>query len=865
MFSGLRINIFLLAALSLTLVTAGYSSERLFIFADSTGNGIIQGNDTTSFSDTAVKKRYDVDSVIYTTGTDSIIFRIRSKKMEVHGKGDIRYKETKLKSGRIYIDFETDMIEAYGKPPDSATGKTSDLPVLNDKGEEYTGTQMRYNYKTTRGFITYAKTDAEDASYSGAKIKKVDKTTLFVENGVYTTCEADEPHYYFFSSQMKVIQKEQMMGKWIWLAFGNVPFPIPLPFAIIPLQSGRRSGILAPAYGERAGYGKYFSRFGYFWAISDYMDLALTGDYYTKGGYAANSRFRYAKRYDFTGNLDGNYSDLVRGEETDPDREEQKNWSLSWVHNQAITPTSRFDMNLFFMSSNYFRENSIDYNQLLTNEIVSNANYYTTWEESGASLSLNYKRNQNLSNGNITEYLPSLSFSKSQFYPFRGKSSIGDQKWYEYIGISYNGQLQNRRIKESGNFQSRGGIQHSVGFSASPKWGYITITPSVSYRELWYNKRIERKVVTSSTGSDSVVTNDINEYNFVRTFSTGVGVGTKLYGIAQVNSMGVAALRHIIQPSVSFSYTPDFSKDFWGYYDKYRLSDGTEVTYNKFEREIYGGASSRESRVMNMRVDNIFEMKTLADPRDTTSKEEKIQLLNLSADAGYDFNADSLKLSDIRLGYRTQVGQWLNLYGGSSYTIYDSDENGRPLNKILLDENKGFVRMKSFSFSASTSLSGDRIQEKKSDCQGEGCEDEETEEAAYAPAIPTRGGIYKGIYDREEVDFSIPWSISLGYNYSVNKIAPGKFSEYSTINANFNFSLTKAWKIVMSGNYDFKRKEFSAPQIAISRDLHCWLMNFTWNPIGYARGYRLEIRVKASQLQDLKVTKSDNFFSGRRY
>ena len=830
---------------------------NLFFIADSAAQLSVPDT-TASLKDSVQKKKYDVDSIIYSSGSDSIIFRIKARKMEVYGKGDMKYKDTKLKSGKIFIDFETDMIEAYSKDPDSVTGKRQYLPVLNDKGEEYTGNQMRYNYRTTKGFITYAKTDADEASYSGAKIKKVDRETFFVENGVYTTCEEDEPHYFFYGSQMKVIQKQQMMGRWIWLAFGNVPFPIPLPFAIIPMQSGRRSGILPPAYGERAGYGKYFSRFGYFWALSDYMDLSLTGDYYTRGGYAANSRFRYAKRYGFTGNLEGNFSDLIQGESGDPDRQEQKNWSISWVHNQALTPTSRFDVNLFFMSTNYLRQNSIDYNQLLTNEIVSNANYYTTWEESGSSLSLNYKRNQNLSNGNITEYLPSVSFSKSQFYPFRRKSAVGDQSWYEYIGFNYNGQLLNRRTKESGELDTRGGIQHSVGFSASPKWGYITISPSISYRELWYNKRIERLSVASSAGTDSIITDDKDEINFVRTFSTGVGVSTKVYGIYPANALGVAAFRHIVQPSVSFSYTPDFSKNFWGYYGTYKKLDGTEVTYNKFEKEIYGGASSRESRVMSFRVDNIFEMKTLVDPRDTTSKEEKLQLLNLSADAGYDFNADSIKLSDIRLSYRTQVGQWLSLSGGSSYSLYDSDENGREINKTLLGENKGFVRMKSFSFSASTSLSGDRM---KSD---EKSEEGEAAEEAYTPAVPNREGIYRGIYDRGDVDFSIPWSISLGYNYSVNKFAPGRFSEYSSLNANLNFSLTKAWKFVMSGNYDFKQKEFSAPQIGVSRDLHCWIMNFTWNPIGYARGYRLEIRVKAAQLQDLKVTKSDNFFSGRR-
>ncbi|MDP1994058.1 MAG: putative LPS assembly protein LptD, partial [Ignavibacteria bacterium] len=377
-------KILLLHIFLFSLVSLGQTDSLKFISTDS--SQVV--SDSLALND-STKNSSDIDSIIYSSAKDSIIFFLDQKKMHLYGSGDMHYKETQLKSGKIIVDFETSNVESFSLGKDSSN-KEIEAPVLIDKSEEYKGMRMRYNFKTSKGYITYAASEIEQASYSGAKIKKVDKQTFFIENGVYSTCTLEHPHYYFFGNEMKMIQKQQLIGRWIWLAFGDVPFPIPIPFIVFPLESGRRSGLLAPAIGERAGYGRYFSRFGYFWAISDYMDLALTSDYYTKGGYNLDSRFRYLKRYDFTGNLEASYSDLHKGERTDPDYNEQKNWRLRMVHNQTISPSSRLDVNLEFMSGNYFQQNSADYNQLLRQEIVSNANYYKSWEEAGNSISLSY-------------------------------------------------------------------------------------------------------------------------------------------------------------------------------------------------------------------------------------------------------------------------------------------------------------------------------------------------------------------------------------------------------------------------------------------------------------------------------------------
>ncbi len=805
-------------------------------------------------ADSAKTKKGDIDTVINASSSDSLLFVISEKKMYLYGSSEIQYRQTDLSAANIKVQFETGEVEAEGVPTDTSK-KYKDTPVLKDQGETYEGFRLKFNFKSQRGFIASAETENEGAYYTGAKIKKVDKDTYFIQDGIYTTCDKKDPDYFFYSPKMKVVQKEQVMAEWVWLFVGDVPFPIPLPFAVFPLQSGRRSGIIPPAFGDDPTYGYYFSRFGYFWAISDYMDLNLTGDYYTRGSYRLNSRFRYAERYDFTGSLQADYAHFIKGLPTDADRSKEIDWSLKWNHNQNFTPTMSLVANLEFASNNYFTRNVADLNQVLRNNIISNATFSKTWDESGNNLSASYTRNQELQSGNISEILPSVTFTKSQSYPFRGKG-IGEQKWYELFGYNYSGQFENDRNKTEGNLNIRGGFNHQLSAGLSPKIGYFSIAPSVRYQEKWYNKRVVYETGKSPlTGNDTTLINDEHQINFVRTFGMGLTASTKFYGIFPVNSFGINAIRHTVNPSISYNYNPDFSKPFWGYYDTYVDPNGKVIRYDKFQREVFGGAPSSESQRISFSLGNIFEMKTQPDPTDTTSKEKKIQLLNLSASMSYNFAADSMKLSDLGLSYRTQIGDWFSFQGNSNFTPYDYSAASSRINKYLINEGKGLLRLTNFGFSISTTLSGEKLKSTEENKTPSTQNQNETEQ----------DNVYKGIYSDKEPDFTIPWDISLTYNYTLSKPVPSQKTEVSNLGGSLNFNLTPKWKFSFTGSYDFQRHEFAAPQIQISRDLHCWLMNFTWNPIGLYRGYRFEIRVKAPQLQDLKVTKQDQFYSGRGY
>jgi len=475
-----------------------------FLNIDSIRTELLPDSLLTSIKDTIEsQKKSDIDTVVYASGSDSLFFFVKEKKMSIYGEGKINYRKSEIKSANIFLDFTKFEIEAVGVPSDSAINEFIGTPVLSEDGEVYEGKRMKYNFKTGQGSLAAADTELEGAFYHGAKIKKVTKDTYFIEDGVYTTCDEKEPHFCFTSPKMKMIQGEELAAEWIWLTFGGVPAPIPLPFIVVPLQSGRRSGLIPPVFGSDARYGTYLNRFGYFWAISDYMDINATMDYYTRGSFGLNSRFRYANRYNYNGFVEGSYRDFSEGETTDPNYNEKIDWRIKLFHAQTFTPTLRLDANLEFASQDFLQNGTGNLNDLLRNEIISNATLSKTWDESGNSASINYNRRQVLETNDIFEVLPSALFKLAQSYPFRSSSSEVDREWYELLGYSYSGQFQNQRNKTEGVLDERLGLQHSITSDMSPKIGYFSISPRIRFDSKWYNEQIEQYSIASSTGKDS--------------------------------------------------------------------------------------------------------------------------------------------------------------------------------------------------------------------------------------------------------------------------------------------------------------------------------------------------------------------------
>ena len=776
--------------------------------------------------------------------------------MYLYGKGNIRYKAFGIKAEQIDINWNTAMLNARGVP-DSAdtTGKTlRGSPDLVDGGETYKGSRVSYNFRTKRGKIALAQTEIEEGYYYGDDIKKVDADVLFVGSGRYTTCELEHPHYFFASPEMKVSLRDEVVARPVYLYVSDVPV-FALPFGVFPNERGRRSGIIAPAYGE-SDRGRYLTHLGYYWAMSDYTDLALRADGYTKGTWVLYNDFRYGLRYNLSGLVSASYANTVTGEPGDPSFQEDRLFNLHLRHDQEFDPTARLVVDFTFTSNSYYQETSNNLSNLLQQNVLSNATLTKSWEGTPNSMTINLNRDQVIGGekvGEIRESLPRIGFNRAQNFPFRSgrkATETGALAWYELIGYSYAGQFLNSRAKTlqpDGTFlnSKRLGISHNLAFNASPKAGYFTVTPFFNYAEKWYNHSIRKTV----DPADSLLTvSEVRGFQAVRTFDMGLVASTKLYGIFQPGVLGIRGIRHQIVPSISYTYQPDFSKPEYGYFGRYTDALGREVLYSFYEEEVFGGAPAGERQAIGLRIGNILEMKTASS--DTATQENKYQLLNLDVSTGYNFARDSLKFDEIGVGFRTAIGQYLGISGGSRFNLYKFEPDplnpavGRRVNKFLLNEQGRLAQMTGFNITITTSLSGEKKETKAGPVIS----------TADSLRMAERRGV-TNLYDDAPMDFSFPWNLDLSWNFSQDQSDPRVKRRSSNLNASFKFNLTDYWRIEAGTSYDILNNEVAAPVVRVYRDLHCWEMEFNWVPTGPYRNFQLAIRLKAPQLRDVKVTK----------
>jgi hypothetical protein len=793
-----------------------------------------------------------IDSVVTYSASDSIVFVLPTRTMSLYSRSRLRYESMELESERVDIDWRTATLHAHGiRDSSDTTGRRfSGTPVMKEAGEQYNGHELSYNFRTKRGKIDLGDTKIEDGFYHGEVIKKDAGGDLFVRDGRYTTCDLPDPHYFFGSPRMKVGVKDKIIAEPIYLYIADVPV-FGLPFAVLPNRSGRRTGIIAPAFGDDSRRGKFLTHLGFYWATSDYMDVALKSDLYTKGGWALYGDYRYALRYNFTGSLNGDYKHLFTGEPSDPKRTEENSYRINMTHAQDFDPTTKLGVNFTFTSANSLL-NSIDLAQALNQNIVSNATLSKSWEGTPNSVSFNAGRTQDLRNGNISEVLPSINFNHSQSFPFRsgGGGSGETTSWYEDIGLGYGANFTNRISAADrsvpGVKDTAGGLvvlnnataretdrnrtlAQSLSLNFSPKLGHVTVAPAISYRDT--RTFIENDVPGLNAADSSLQVSKLTSSQKSGVVTASISASTKFYGMAQPGILGISALRHTVTPNLSFSYS----------------------------NPVIGDNRGNPTMAMNFGVGNVFEMKTaVPDSGEAT----KIQLMNLTAGSSYNFSADSLRLAPLSVSFRTGIQNVVDVDGGAVYDFYKLVETSPGIftrvNRYLISDEGRLARLTTFRLSLSTKISG-----------GSGG-------SGAASGVPPGGGasVMPGAVPPPpgtgfptsradaEPDFSIPWSLSLSLAYSESKVRPNP-SRSSSLRGSLEFSLTEKWKVSTSGGYDVLARQLVAPDVTISRDLHCWFMNFYWVPTGPYRQYRFEIRVKASQLSDLKVTKqgSDRGFA----
>lgn len=801
--------------------------------------------------DESRQAKSDIDAPVNYSAGDSLVYDFVNNKILLYNKAEVSYKDLKLDAGRIVVDQETQVLEAFGIPDTVRSGKFVQTPLMFQGDDKYEGARLTYSFKTQQGSVSKGFSEAEVGYYFGDKIKKVTNEVLFIKNGIYTTSDdREDPEYYFLSPKMKVIPNDKVIAQSVFLYIEGVPV-FWIPFGVFPNRTGRSSGLIPPAFGDDITYGKFLSGLGYFWALNDYTDLALTGSYFTKGRIDAYARFRYAMKYNFSGSIYGGYSRIRLGESTDIGNQQSDAWGLNVNHNQEINPTTRIDASLAFVSNkNFYNVSTNSLSELLLQNVLSNFTISKNWEGKPFSLSLNYFRDQNLQTGDVSERIPLINFAVSQTFPFESKySGTLNKKFYEYFNFSYNGSVLNTREKrnlttinntDSTSINWRAGVRHFLNFGFAPRLDYITFRPFFNYTEIWYNKYVTKVL----NPLDSVVTTTDGEaFKALRYFNAGVSFSTRFVGIFNTRIFNVRGIRHTITPSINYIYQPDFSDPKWGYFKTYNDINGNPVSYSIFERGIFGSAPSGESQSIALTLGNVFEMKT----RVNDSTENKFNLLNFDMGINYNFAADSIKFSELLTAFRTNIGSFLNISGGATFNLYKFDPtvNAR-INQFLVDTDGKLANITNFNISMATNFNF-----------GFSSNDDR---AVNILDTLTDKPDYKDIRNEkiDEVSFDIPLSGGLGYNYSESKPTPFITNRFSNLTGNLAFNLTPKWRFTVAANYDLVNKKIVAPYITAYRDLNSWELNFNWYPTGLYRGFSLAIRIKAPQLRDIKITKQSN-------
>tara|TARA_R110001592_G_scaffold5171_1_gene28641 strand:+ start:4938 stop:7481 length:2544 start_codon:yes stop_codon:yes gene_type:complete len=813
--------------------------------------GVVAQNDSTK-TDSIIVLTIDsfiskdaLESKVKYKATDSIRFDMKTQQVFLFGESEIYYEDIELKAEEIESNLDSNVVTARGKK--DSTGKYFGEPIFKQATKEFNAHEIKYNFNTKKGLITDVKTQEGGGYIHGNKIYKNPDNVLYIKNGKYTTCNLAEPHYHFGATKLKVIPNDKIITGPADLFIENAPTPFAIPFGFFPNSNKQRSGIVIPEPGESTQYGFFMLNGGYYLYINEHLDAQLTGDFYSKGSWGTKFNSNYKDRYHFNGNVNLSYSVFKNSEKEFPDFSERKDFFFRWRHNQdpKARPNSVFSANVNFGTTTNFTNNyNSTSNDYLSSTANSSVSYTKRFGSSPFTLNLNASHSQNNLTKLITVRLPDVALNMARIYPLKRKNAIGNQKFYEKIGLSYSMNARNEvtaldslyNINEPQYLTEKlkNGIKHTIPLNTSIKmFNYFSLTPSFNYSELWYLKTINKNW---SDTSNSVYTDTLTGFARGNSYNMAANLTTNLYGMYSFKSKKIKALRHVITPSVGLSYVPENNSGLRSYTD----SSNTTYEYSIFQDGIYGTTHATEAGFLNLALLQNFEMK-VRNKKDTVNPISKITLIdNLGLSTNYNMLADSFNWSNISLTARTSLFKKINLNFNSSIDPYALDTNGTRVNKSHYSQEGGLGRLTSANLAASFALRSKTThrKEKTSKFATE-------EELAYIN------------YNLDDyIDFDVPWTLNIGYNVNYSK---PKFEDskrvIQTVNFSGDMSLTKKWKIGFSSGYDFQRHSYTYTTINIYRDLHCWEMSLQWIPIGNRQSYLFTIKVKSSILQDLKLTR----------
>lgn len=849
----------------------------------------------------------DIEQAITFKASDSILLIGRNKAF-LYGDGQVEYGEFKLNSENIHMELDSSIVAASGVR--DSLGELQGMPVFKDKSGEYESETMRYNFKTEKGYITNIVTQQGEGYLTGGATKKNADGTFFIENGRYTTCDLHEhPHFYFQITRGKMTPQKDVVTGPAYMVLADVPLPIALPFGYFPFTKDYSSGIIFPSFGDDYQRGFYLRNGGYYFAINDYVDLALTGELYTKGSWGISGRSTYVKRYRFRGNFNFSYITTITGDKGAPDYQKQNNFQLIWSHtqDQKANPNLSFSASVNFTTSGFTRNDLNSYYSSSFTENTKSSTVSLGYRFPGTKWNIAATLNvsQRTQDSTLSVSFPNLNVTMSQTAPFKRKRSVGGERWYEKIRMSYSGQFQNSLTAQQDEFFKkslikdwRNGMRHSVPISATFSiFKYINLSPSISINDRMYTSKIKRSWDPNAYAE--VADTTYGFYN-VFDFNTSISLDTKIYGFwkpLKVFGDKVQMIRHVLTPTVSFSWAPDFGKSGWGYYGSYSYTDrnGQEVTrdYGYYSHGIFGAPSRGKTGVLSVNLANNLEMKVKSDADSTGVK--KISLIeNFSIGQSYNFAADSMNWSNLSTSIMLRLVKNFNLSLQANWDpyTYQLSSSGSPVrvNVPRWKAGKGWVKLASTGTSFSYTFNNATFRRKKKDTDiitppempGEEGEFEDIGEFPdgvqpnsqdfASEAEERRQRRRKALEETADVDgytkWECPWSLTLNYsvNYGYGEFDyqkmdyKGKFFQNLSISGSLR--PTANWNFTMSASYNFDTKKIAYMNCSITRDLHCFTMTASFVPVGPYKSYTFHIAVKSSLLKDLKYDKHSSRSTG---
>lgn len=840
-----------------------------------------QADSAATAKPSTAQKTSDIDTTITYEAkiVDNVVIE---RKSYFIGDAVVNYKQMKLKAEKISIDWDVNILTAEGVPDTSwiknNNGNDSSQvitirgkPVLHDGDTEMHGNKMIYNYRTEKGIVVRGRTKFEDGNYIGQQIKRVSDKTFNVSHSTFTTCDLDtNPHYHFESRRLKMIVNERVIAKPVVMYIADIPVAA-LPFAFFPTKKGRHSGVLIPRYGESQREGRYLRGLGYYWAPNDYFDAKASIDFFEKSGWLLDGDVNYAIRYLLNGNISG-----AMTRKSFSGGYKARRWDLRVRHSQEIDPESRFSVNGIFISDkSFYRDLSTSLSTRLTRELRSNATYSKYWPEKKLSLSINASQVRDLEDNVTQTTFPQMSFRKSQTQIFkpvkdkvrstssRGRRSRADTKWYHSLYFSYGSNFYNSRreyLQKTATdtlvkAESKRQMDHNFDFSLnSPKkyFGWLSVNQSMNIQEGWFDKIQDYSLNTETSQIES---REEKGFAARHTFSYRASANTKIYGLFTPKIADVQTVRHVITPSVSFTYQPDFSDPQWGYFQELKDASGKTI-----KRDRFGGTSSGGSKMISTRVRNLFQMK-----RGKGEKEKKVDLFTVDFSTGFNFKAKQYRLSDLGTYWQANPARNFSLSARTTHSFYAWDhEKKMRVHRYLFDDQgwrKGqFMRLTTFNLNFSIRLEGKG--QTKPESRPTSTDDWEQEEAdplldqelsILEEDIARKGGRF--IDDRAISGLSIPWRLNMTFNFFLDKTrnpdSPTK--RYYLDISGAEVRLTNKWRIGYSAHVDLEKKEVTYHRLTFYRDLHCWEAQVDWVPSGISKRVYFRINIKSPSLRDIKL------------